>query len=200
MSDSVIAVCAPCTSRLRDQRASAAGSVSSEKENRARFAPPRPQFDRLYSTNTTLNCNPINTLAAPFLQGPDSPISDSPSVLTMLPVVLSRTLGRPCSRLRCRLSTLRVVPSTADRQLALPLAFLSVNPLGCATLACLLPLLSRTTLNLCWRCSNGWQDWADRFAQRGYSSLLLDLDASVASAATSSHARLEALEQGKLPV
>jgi hypothetical protein len=108
VSDSVIAVCAPCTSRLRDQRASAAGSVSSEKENRARFAPPRPQFDRLYSTNTTLNCNPINTLAAPFLQGPDSPISDSPSVLTMLPVVLSRTLGRPCSRLRCRLSTLRV--------------------------------------------------------------------------------------------
>lgn len=66
--------------------------------------------------------------------------------------------------------------------------------------SCLLPLLSRTTLNLCWRCSNGWQDWADRFAQRGYSSLLLDLDASVASAATSSHARLEALEQGKLPV
>ncbi|GAA5958914.1 hypothetical protein JCM8115_000687 [Rhodotorula mucilaginosa] len=90
----------------------------------------------------------------------------------MLRSVLSRTLGRPCSRLRCRLSTLRVVPSTADRQLALPLAFLSVNPLG-----------------------NGWQDWADRFAQRGYSSLLLDLDASVASAATSSHARLEALEQ-----
>lgn len=66
--------------------------------------------------------------------------------------------------------------------------------------SCLHPALSGTILKLCWRCSNPWQDWADRFAQRGYSSLLLDLDASVASGATSSQARLGLLEQGKLAI
>ncbi|GAA5870706.1 hypothetical protein JCM3774_001730 [Rhodotorula dairenensis] len=77
-----------------------------------------------------------------------------------------------------RISTLRFVPSTAERQLALPLAFLAVGD------------SSATLPGDRWR-----QDWADRFAQRGYSSLLLDVDASAAQTGTTSQARLELLEQ-----
>lgn len=140
MSHWVIAVCAPCTSRLRIHGAGEAG----RERARATPAPSNANSSQLYSTNTTRICIPSIHSRPPPL-GPrlaQALTSDSPAPAAMLRSALSRTLGRPCSRPRCRLSTLRVVPSTADRQLALPLAFLSVHhresatPPGCATLAC----------------------------------------------------------------
>ncbi|POY74871.1 hypothetical protein BMF94_2144 [Rhodotorula taiwanensis] len=83
-------------------------------------------------------------------------------------------LARRTAKGSRQLSTVRVVPSTASRQLALPLAFVSVGP---AT-------------------RDPWQDWADRFAARGYSSLLLNVDDKIAREATTSQARLELLERG----
>ncbi|GAA5981658.1 hypothetical protein JCM10908_004553 [Rhodotorula pacifica] len=81
---------------------------------------------------------------------------------------------------RRRVSTCRIVPSTADRQLALPLAFLHVQPSGDAAST---------------QPDHPWEDWADRFAQRGYSSLLLHVDASAARTAKTSRDRLEHLEK-----
>lgn len=134
MPDWVIAACAPCTSRLRNHGAGV-GVGEREREPDARAL--ERKFEVIVFTQYNSHLNSINTLVAASRAQTRS-TNESPS-RAMLRSVLSRTRGRPCSEPRCRLSTLRVVPSTADRQLALPLAFLSVEatPLGCATLACI---------------------------------------------------------------
>ncbi|GAA5904074.1 hypothetical protein JCM8208_003436 [Rhodotorula glutinis] len=76
------------------------------------------------------------------------------------------------------LSTVRVVPPSpaAPRHLALPLAFVSVS--------------GWHQLHL-----DAWRPWIDRFAERGYSSILLDIDPAVADTEPTSAARLDRLEQ-----
>ncbi|GAA6015101.1 hypothetical protein JCM11491_001662 [Sporobolomyces phaffii] len=82
---------------------------------------------------------------------------------------------RSCSR---TVSTLRVVESSdAARSLALPLCFLSVTGFDS-------------------RDSSRWHAWIDRFASKGYSSLVVDLDPELALAAsTTSEHLLSALER-----
>ncbi|BGP39835.1 hypothetical protein JCM10450v2_003805 [Rhodotorula kratochvilovae] len=85
----------------------------------------------------------------------------------------------PCTRTRARLlSTVRVVPpsSSSSRHLALPLAFVSLSGWDKHDLA-------------------AWQPWVDRFADRGYSSLLLDIDPAKANTQATSEERLAVLEQ-----
>ncbi|GAA6002465.1 hypothetical protein JCM10207_001135 [Rhodosporidiobolus poonsookiae] len=76
-----------------------------------------------------------------------------------------------------RLSSVRVVRSCADRELAQPLAFLSVQGWPQSQLA-------------------DWEDWATRFSKEGYSSLLLNLDPAAAlNNSDSSSALLAELER-----
>ncbi|GAA6061222.1 hypothetical protein JCM10212_002681 [Sporobolomyces blumeae] len=78
---------------------------------------------------------------------------------------------------RRSVSTARLVESTASRSLALPLCFVSVRGWDTPHLV-------------------GWQDWIDRFAAKGYSSLLLDVDPSDAvQRAKSTSELLSVLEQ-----
>ncbi|GAA6049593.1 hypothetical protein JCM3770_005025 [Rhodotorula araucariae] len=84
-----------------------------------------------------------------------------------------------CACPRARLvSTVRVVlpPPSSPRQLALPLAFVSVSGWADHGIA-------------------AWLPWVDRFAARGYSSLLLDVDPAKANAHATSDDCLAALEQ-----
>ncbi|KPV75407.1 uncharacterized protein RHOBADRAFT_43913 [Rhodotorula graminis WP1] len=76
------------------------------------------------------------------------------------------------------LSTVRVVPPSpaAPRHLALPLAFVSVS--------------GWDKLHL-----DAWRPWIDRFAERGYSSILLDIDPAVVDTEPTSASRLDRLEQ-----
>ncbi|GAA6027348.1 hypothetical protein JCM8097_002615 [Rhodosporidiobolus ruineniae] len=85
-----------------------------------------------------------------------------------------RALLRP-SRARA-LSTVRFLPSTACRQLALPLAFLAVKGWDSHGL-------------------QGWDDWLPRFSQRGYSSLLVEVDPATVPPQDTAAGTLAALEQ-----
>lgn len=105
------------------------------------------------------------------------------------PAQLTRSLARSAS------SILAVAPSSS-RHLALPLAFLTVKGWDSHGTQCALLehyLEKRILTLLCLLDSHrGWEDWISRFAARGYSSLLLQVDPAAAPSTS-----LDGLESGE---